>query len=91
MEKIRLCREMLPQSPGIHADEALAEVIGFLEACKERLIDLVEAGTQGLLDENTFAMCLRVNDALLRTLEAEKVIHIYCHYYRDRCMVTFDI
>lgn len=73
LEKVKLCREMLPQSPGIASDDLLAEVVGFLEACKERLIDLVEVGTQGLLDEATFAMCLKVNDALLRTLEAEKV------------------
>ncbi|CAE7608724.1 TOL1, partial [Symbiodinium microadriaticum] len=72
MEKIRLCREMLPESPGIQQDEILAEVVGFLEACQERMIDLIETGTQGLLAEDVFELCLRVNDALLRTLEAEK-------------------
>lgn len=72
LEKVKLCREMLPQSPGIQSDEALAEVVGFLEACRDRMIDLIEAGTQGLLDEDLFASCLRVNDALLRTLDAEK-------------------
>ncbi|CAE7494714.1 unnamed protein product, partial [Symbiodinium microadriaticum] len=69
---VRLCREMLPQSPGIHQDEILAEVIGFLEACQERMFDLIEAGTQGLLIEDVFELCLRANDAVLRTLEAEK-------------------
>lgn len=72
-EKIKLCREMLQESPGIHEDEALAEVVGFLEACRDRMMDVIEAGTHGLLDEELFAKCLRVNDALLRTLDAEKV------------------
>lgn len=72
LEKIRLCREMLPESPGISNDEALSEVVGFLEACQERMIDLIEAGAQGLLTEELFEECLRVNDALARTLEAER-------------------
>lgn len=38
MDRVRLCREMLPNSPGIREDEALAEVIGFLEACKPRMV-----------------------------------------------------
>ena len=75
-EKVRLCREMLPNSPGIAAgDEALAEVIGYLEACRDRMVDLIEAGSQGLLGEDLFAMCLRCNDAVIRTLEAEQVRH----------------
>jgi hypothetical protein len=72
-EKVRLCREMLQQSPGISTDDTLAEVIGFLEACRDRMVDLVEAGTRGLLGEDLFALCLRANDAVLRTLDAEKV------------------
>eukprot|EP01041_Mallomonas_annulata_P010016 gene10016-20849_t len=71
-DKVRLCREMLPESPGIESDEALSEVIGYLEACRDRLVDLVEAGAQGLLGEDLLALCLRANDAVLRTLEAEK-------------------
>eukprot|EP00607_Mallomonas_marina_P001505 CAMPEP_0182427708 /NCGR_PEP_ID=MMETSP1167-20130531/19002_1 /TAXON_ID=2988 /ORGANISM="Mallomonas Sp, Strain CCMP3275" /LENGTH=379 /DNA_ID=CAMNT_0024610141 /DNA_START=360 /DNA_END=1499 /DNA_ORIENTATION=+ len=71
-EKVRLCREMMRESPGIQSDEALAEVIGYLEACRDRMMDLVEAGTQGLLGEELLATCLRANDAVLRTLEAEK-------------------
>jgi hypothetical protein len=38
MEKVQLCREMLQVSPGIHEDETLAGVIGFLEACSDRLV-----------------------------------------------------
>lgn len=73
MEKVRLCREILQVSPGIKEDDALADIIGFLEACRDRLIDVIEAGTQGLLGEDLFALCLKVNDSVLRTLEAEKV------------------
>lgn len=37
-ERVKLCREMLPNSPGVREDEALAEVVGFLEACKPRMV-----------------------------------------------------
>jgi hypothetical protein len=72
-EKVKLCREMLLVSPGIKHDETLSDVIGFLEACRDRLAEVIEAGTQGLLDEALFESCLRVNDAVLRTLDAERV------------------
>lgn len=72
MDKVKLCREMLLESPGIEADEALAEVVGFLEACKDRMVDIIEAGTQGLLGEDLFSQCLRVNDAICKTLDAER-------------------
>eukprot|EP00603_Paraphysomonas_imperforata_P002007 CAMPEP_0114426920 /NCGR_PEP_ID=MMETSP0103-20121206/8063_1 /TAXON_ID=37642 ORGANISM="Paraphysomonas imperforata, Strain PA2" /NCGR_SAMPLE_ID=MMETSP0103 /ASSEMBLY_ACC=CAM_ASM_000201 /LENGTH=503 /DNA_ID=CAMNT_0001595929 /DNA_START=151 /DNA_END=1662 /DNA_ORIENTATION=- len=72
LEQVRLCREMLPESVGIAGDDLLAEVVGFLEACQERMLELVEAGTNGLLSEEVFEQCLRVNDAITKTLEAEK-------------------
>jgi hypothetical protein len=72
-EKVKLCREMLQVSPGIKTDEALAEVVGFLEACRDRMADVIEAGTQGLLNEELLAKCFRANDAIFRTLDAEKV------------------
>jgi hypothetical protein len=72
VDKVKLCREMLAESPGIREDEALAEVIGFLEACRDRMSDVIEAGTQGLLDEDLLALSLKTNDAILKTLEAEK-------------------
>lgn len=71
-EKIKLCREMLPESPGIQHDDALSEVIGFLEACKPRMVDLIEAGMQGMLSEDVLSTALHVNDELETTLEAEK-------------------
>jgi hypothetical protein len=72
-ERVKLCREILLVSPGIQEDEALAEVIGFLEACRDRMPSIIEAGTQGLLSENVFALSLQVNDDIIKTLDAEKV------------------
>ena len=71
-DKVALCQDVLRESPGIHADELLAEVVGFLEACRDRLADVIEAGTQGLMTEELLGRCLKVNDAVIRTLEAEK-------------------
>jgi len=71
-DKVKLCQEMLLESPGIHADELLAEVVGFLEACRDRLAEVIEAGTQGVLNEVAVGKCLRVHDSVLRTLELEK-------------------
>eukprot|EP00903_Cladosiphon_okamuranus_P005348 g5344.t1 len=71
-DKITLCRQMLPESAGVDRDAAFSEVVGFLEACRPRMVDLVEAGVGGALGEDTFAKCLQINDALLRTLEAER-------------------
>lgn len=59
-DKITLCRQMLPESPGVEHDEALSEVVGFLEACRPRMVDLVEAGIGGALGEEKFAKCLQV-------------------------------
>lgn len=68
-----MCREMLFESPGIEQDELLADVVGYLEACRDRLVDVIEAGTNGILGEDLFAQCLKVNDAVTRTLDAERV------------------
>ena len=73
MDKVRMCREMLAVSPGIAEDETLADVIGFLEAVRDRMGDLIDAGTQGVLGEELFALCLKVNEAVDRTREAERV------------------
>lgn len=73
MEKVRLCREMLPNSAGIEHDDTLAEVVGFLEACRDRMGDVIETGSMGLLGEDQFEQCLQVNDAIIRTLDAERV------------------
>lgn len=59
-DKITLCRQMLPESAGVDKDDALSEVVGFLEACRPRMVDLVEAGMGGALGEDIFANCLQV-------------------------------
>lgn len=63
-DKITLCRQMLPQSEGVEKDEALSEVVGFLEACRPRMVDLVEAGIGGSLGEEVFNKCLEVGYSL---------------------------
>jgi hypothetical protein len=67
-ERIVLCSEMLSQSSSPQLDEALLDVVGFLEACVPRLIDLIEAASQGVLSEVTLMKCLEVNDSLLSVL-----------------------
>lgn len=37
------------------------------------MAELIDAGAQGQLTEELFERCLTVNDAIHRTLEAEKV------------------
>lgn len=75
-DKITLCRQMLPESAGVNHDEAFSEVVGFLEACRPRMVDLVEAGIGGALEEDTFAQSLKVSQLYLqdrsRPSEAER-------------------
>jgi hypothetical protein len=70
-EKVHLCREMM--AANLSLEDGLGEVVGFLEAClKERIPDLIKAGTQGQMSEDLFAKTLACNDAVQRTLEAER-------------------
>mmetsp|Transcript_16752 Transcript_16752/g.47923 ORF Transcript_16752/g.47923 Transcript_16752/m.47923 type:complete len:178 (+) Transcript_16752:59-592(+) len=71
-EKMDLCHSML--NPGA-ADpklsmqsEAMLAVIGFLEACAPRMVELVEAAATGILSEEVFAECLSSNDRLQKLL-----------------------
>ena len=72
-EQITLCQSMLRPEDGskvdVDSNEALLAVIGFLEACVPRMVQLVEAGAQGVLKEDTMVKCLEVNDVLCKTLE----------------------
>jgi len=52
-EKVQLYIELL--GGGISRDDdAMGEVVAFLEACKERLAEVIEAGTKGELTEEIF-------------------------------------
>ena len=52
-----------------------------------RMDELIEAGTQGLLSEEMFEKALMVNDAVARTLDAERVSYLslteLCLYFNQ--------
>jgi hypothetical protein len=48
--------------------ESLMGIIGYLEACAPRMVELVEAAAQGLLSEPVLMKCLEVNDRLTTML-----------------------
>ena len=52
-----------------------------------RLAEVIDAGTNGMLGEDLFAHCLKVNDAVIRTLDAERVRYfVLCMYACTLCM-----
>lgn len=71
-EKMDLCYSMLNPGAGdpklSMQSEAMLAVIGFLEACAPRMVELVEAAASGALSEEVFAECLSVNDRLQKLL-----------------------
>ena len=56
-------------APSLKTHESLLTVIGFLEACAPRMIELVEAAAQGALSGIVLEQCLAVNDRLLKQLQ----------------------
>eukprot|EP00429_Kryptoperidinium_foliaceum_P044106 CAMPEP_0176117366 /NCGR_PEP_ID=MMETSP0120_2-20121206/58961_1 /TAXON_ID=160619 /ORGANISM="Kryptoperidinium foliaceum, Strain CCMP 1326" /LENGTH=176 /DNA_ID=CAMNT_0017451655 /DNA_START=50 /DNA_END=580 /DNA_ORIENTATION=- len=72
-EKMDLCQSML--NPGASdpklsmQSDAMMSVVGFLEACAPRMVELVEAAATGALSEEVFAECLSSNDRLQKMLE----------------------
>jgi hypothetical protein len=72
-EKMDFCVSLLrpgggSPDPSVRADETLLQLIGFLEACAPRMVELVEAAAQGALDEATLMQCLEVNDRLTKLM-----------------------
>lgn len=68
-DQISLCQSMLSATTmSSPLDEALLTVIGYLEACVPRMIDLIEAAANGALKETTFEECLLMNDKLTNVL-----------------------
>jgi hypothetical protein len=70
-EKVTLYCELIAAGVS-RGDETVVTLVGFLDACAERLKEVIEAGTQGQLPEELFALCLKVNDVVLQTLDADK-------------------
>ncbi|GKY94659.1 hypothetical protein MPSEU_000431300 [Mayamaea pseudoterrestris] len=66
VDKMNGC-ESLMQSSKTASQELLA-VVGFLEACQPRMIELVEAAAQGALSEQVLMEALQVNDRLTKIL-----------------------
>lgn len=67
-----LCQSMLTPGTGLPTvsmqSEAMMAVVGFLEACAPRMVELVEAAATGALSEEVFAECLAANDRLQKLL-----------------------
>mmetsp|Transcript_9973 Transcript_9973/g.11954 ORF Transcript_9973/g.11954 Transcript_9973/m.11954 type:complete len:206 (-) Transcript_9973:156-773(-) len=73
VEKMDLCQSMIrpgdgSPTPSLKNNETLLAVVGFLEACAPRMVELVEAGSQGALSEEVLIQCLEVNDRLQKQL-----------------------
>lgn len=73
-EKLDLCDSLLrpgggDPAPSVKADPILLQVIGFLEACAPRMVELVEAGSQGAFSEHVLMECLQANDRLMKCLQ----------------------
>jgi hypothetical protein len=71
-EKMDLCSFLLnpgAEDPKLSMEsEGMLTVIGYLEACAPRMVELVEAAATGVLSEEVFAECLSVNDRLQKLL-----------------------
>jgi hypothetical protein len=67
VDKMNGCETLLKSSNADPTQELLA-VVGFLEACQPRMIELVEAAAQGALSEQVLMECLQVNDRLTKIL-----------------------
>jgi hypothetical protein len=71
-EKMDLCNSMLNPGAGdpklSMQSESMLAVIGYLEACAPRMVELVEAAATGVLSEEVFAECLSANDRLQKLL-----------------------
>ena len=74
IQKMDLCDSFLRPTGGtltdtpVYRSDACFEVMGFLEACAPRMVELVEAAAQGALSETVLEKCLLVNDRLTTVL-----------------------
>ena len=65
-EKMDLCDSLLPTATA--SDDGFLGVVGFLEACAPRVVELVEAAAQGALGEVVLVELLAINDRLTALL-----------------------
>jgi hypothetical protein len=74
-EKMDLCRSFIPLDSSTIVPNSLLNsdtfrtVVGFLEACAPRMVELVEAATTGCLSEHVLMQCLECNDQLTKLLQ----------------------
>ncbi len=54
--------------PSVRKDATVMSLIGFLEACAPRMVQLVEAAAQGFVSETVLVKCLEVNDRLTKVM-----------------------
>ena len=71
-EKMDLCESMLNPGAGDPTfslqDDAMMAVVGFLEACAPRMVELVEVAAMGAVSEQVLMECLSSNDQLQKQL-----------------------
>jgi len=72
LEKIGSCRIMLKHSPGITEDSELAATIGFLEASRDRVQDILLAGQHGMISDELLKHTMYVLVCIQRALDAER-------------------
>lgn len=54
--------------PSVGNDVTIMSLLGFLEACSPRMVQLVEGAAQGLVSEHVLVKCLEVNDRLTKVM-----------------------
>ena len=72
LDKVALCKGMLKDSPGIVEDAELAQVIGFLEASRDRVQAILLAGQHGMICDELIKYTMYVLVCIQRALDAER-------------------
>lgn len=62
--------------PTTQLSKAHSPLVGFLEACAPRMVELVEAAAQGVLSEPVLMQCLEVNDRLIKCMKVIEGIEL---------------
>lgn len=73
-EKMDRCSEFLaahPNAGAVPKTHELYDLLGFLEACAPRMVELVEAAAQGVMSDVVLMRALDVNDRLMKLLSTD--------------------